>query len=326
MAGSAKRGSKCAQCSKDFLKKESSIQCDACNEWFHSACQNVPDDHCDIFGKYDSVKWYCEKCNKSVAKLWNVITQITARQDKLDLEFEKLNKRVQEIDSGQHLRKIDQDLATLRDELNAVKKKTVETDTKVETAIEAKLMEGLENRVDGKVKIVKEDLEEGLEIERRKGNLVLHGVKETLREKPEDDGKEQDREMVEEILRKGLKMDPTRHVEEVFRIGRYDEGKIKDGKIRPIRIKVKSIEGRIEMLKRAKELKNNGFQNVYVAPDLTRKQQLLDKDLRDRLKKLRSEVEEGERNLYRIKSGKIIKNEKGKQETIMYQPSQMINQ
>src|SRR6267154_1585903 len=97
-------------------------------------------------------------------------------------------------------------------------------------------------------------------------------------------------------------------------------------KIRSIRVKVKTVEGRSEMLKRAKQLKDNDFKKVYIAPDLTRKQQLFDKDLRERLKQFRNDAEEGERNLFCIKSGKIIKNEKGKQEFIMYQLIQILAQ
>src|SRR6267154_2786093 len=86
--------------------------------------------------------------------------------------------------------------------------------------------------------------------------------------------------------------------------------------------KGETVEGRSEMLKRAKQLKDNDFKNVYIAPDLTRKQQLFDKDLRERLKQFRNDAEEGERDLFRIKSGKIKKNEKEEQELIMYQPIQ----
>ena len=71
---------------------------------------------------------------------------------------------------------------------------------------------------------------------------------------------------------------------------------------------MKSSEGRSAILKRAKKLKVNGFQNVYIAPDRIRKQQLFDKDLRETLKKFRNEAEEGERNMFRKKAGKIIKN------------------
>ena len=180
-------------------------------------------------------------------------------------------------------------------------------------------MEGLESRVDGKVKNLKEDVEESLEIEKRKGNLIFHGVKEITRVQSDDDGNEHDRQMIEEILRVGLKMDPSRHISEVSRIGRYDEEKIKDGKITSIRVKVSTAESKAEILKRAKDLKNSGFKNVYIAPDLTRKQQLVDKELREKLKQFRGEANEDEKRSFRIKSGKIVKNEKGKQEITVYQ-------
>ena len=63
--------------------------------------------------------------------------------------------------------------------------------------------------------VVKEDVEEALEIERRKLNLVFHGV-------PETDA-EQDIEQVAEILGTGPHMDFDRHVSSMYRIGKLDE-------------------------------------------------------------------------------------------------------
>ena len=166
-----------------------------------------------------------------------------------------------------------------------------------------------------------------MEIEKRKGNLIFHGVKEMLITKPEDDSKDHDRLVIEEILGGGLKLDPLRHIEEIIRIGRYDEAKIKEGKVRPIRIKIKTAEGRVDILKRAKELKTSGFAKVFIAPDLTRKQQLVDKELREKLKELKAGASnDEERNMLRIKSGKVIKNSKRTQDVIVYQPKQTLKQ
>ncbi len=177
MASSAKKGIKCAQCNKDFGKKDgSTIQCDACNEWFHSACQNVPDDHCEVFGKYDSVKWYCEKCNKSVEKLWTVITQITVRHDKVEEEIDKIKKGITRLETdnqsiklsnstigkkieeimegklpdaliariGKEIEKVTKsvtiDLGTVKEDLKKVKS---DTEQKIVAAIETKLEEGV---------------------------------------------------------------------------------------------------------------------------------------------------------------------------------------
>ena len=96
------------------------------------------------------------------------------------------------------------------------------------------------------------------------------------------------------------------------RIGRYSAGKQ-----RSLRVRVKTLEARNEILKRAGSLKEtNSFTRVFIAPDLTRAQQVIDKELRDRVKKFKEEGQTG----VRIKAGKIIKNIEGGQVQILYQP------
>jgi hypothetical protein len=57
---------------------------------------------------------------------------------------------------------------------------------------------------------------------------------------------------------------------------------------------------------------------MFISPDLTRKQQGVDKQLRTELKRLR---EQGEVTA-KIKYGKIIKNGRGGREEVLYQPVQ----
>ena len=126
--------------------------------------------------------------------------------------------------------------------------------------------------MDGQVKrtvmVVKEDVEEVLEIERRRMNLVFHGV-------PETDA-EHDIDQVAEILSTGLHMDFDRHISSMYRIGKIDENKP-----RPLRIVVNSLDGKKEILSRAKELRNvENFKRMFISPDLTRRQQKVDKELR----------------------------------------------
>ena len=59
---------------------------------------------------------------------------------------------------------------------------------------------------------------------------------------------------------------------------------------------------------------------MYIAPDLTKRQQEMDKDLRDHVKKFRSE---GQENV-KIRNGKVIKNVQGGQVTILYEPGKMV--
>ena len=103
--------------------------------------------------------------------------------------------------------------------------------------------------MDDKVKFLQSGVSECIQIERRKNNIVIHGVLESDRE---------DKDIVYDILGKGLKVDPTRYVDEVSRIGQRKE------KVRPIRLKVKSFEGKNELLRRAKMLKDTGYEKVFL--------------------------------------------------------------
>ena len=100
-----------------------------------------------------------------------------------------------------------------------------------------------------------------------------------------------------EILR-SVSIDPVRYIEVVSRVGRAATNKV-----RPTCIKVKTLEGRAEILRCAKNLKDGSLKRVYISPDLTRRQQEVDKDLRQKLKGFR----EGSEPNARIRGGKIVK-------------------
>ena len=119
-----------------------------------------------------------------------------------------------------------------------------------------------------------------MDIIRRRCNVVIHGIEENS-----DDGGTIDDEGVEEIM-KALHC-PPRSVEEVIRIGRRV-----DGKVRPLRIKLRLLEAKTEVLKRAKLLKENeNFKRVFIQLDLTLNQQKVDKVLRDKLGEMRAQGE-----------------------------------
>ena len=118
------------------------------------------------------------------------------------------------------------------------------------------------HKVDDKLKCMKDDMSETLESERRRDNLIFHGIKE----EDNDDGV---RHLIDEILGSGLNLDPNRHIEQICRIGRRASCKI-----RPVCIKTKSEESNVEILQREKQLKDHvSFKRVFITPDLTRKQQ-----------------------------------------------------
>ena len=110
--------------------------------------------------------------------------------------------------------------------------------------VEAKLIETkqtVSQQVDDKVRDMKDDLSESLEIEKRKTNLIFHFVKET-------DGVG-DRDYIEEVLKDGLQMDADRNITEISMVGKY----VKD-KVQPVRVKINFHEGNIEILAESKDV------------------------------------------------------------------------
>jgi len=165
----------------------------------------------------------------------------------------------------------------------------------------------MDSQVRKTVMVVREAVEEALKIEIRKMNLVIHGV-------PDIDA-EHDFYQVAAILGNGLHMDFDRHVSSMTRIW-----KIEENKPRPLRIVVKSLDGKKEILSRTKDLKNvETFKRVFISLDLTRRQQKVDKELRTDVKKFRDQGE----STARIKYGKIVKNVNGR-DVVVYQTAQHV--
>ena len=86
-----------------------------------------------------------------------------------------------------------------------------------------------------------------MEIERKPINMVIHGVLET--------DAEQDIEKIAETLGTGLRMDFDGHVLSIV-----GKGKLEENKSKPLRTVVKFLDGKKEILSRAKDLKN--FENL----------------------------------------------------------------
>ena len=315
-SGKGKSEDKCLDCAKVVSDKDKGIQCEVCEGWYHSKCQQISDEAYEQLEANDGLHWYCKGCNRAVVGILKSLAGIKAWQERTEKELDIFRKDIAEI--RKELKTVGNIARAAETQVKVTETMAKATETKLETVVSEGIEKTVESKFSDKVKVVKEDVAEALEMEKRRANIVFHGIKESVVTLDQLGGnildKSPDQDAVEEILKTGLRLDATRHIEEVQRIGRYTEGKT-----RPLRVRVKTIEAKIEILKRARDLKQSEeYKHIFIAPDLTRKQQLVDKDLREKLKQLRSD---GEENV-KIKQGKIIKNEAGKGVVVVYQPQQ----
>ena len=251
--------------------------------------------------------------------------KIKARQDELEekmgsivKEMEGLRKdtNTKQLIMEQEIGIMKKEMRVMKDVFEEVRKVNGGNEGKIDDALEAKWVtvkeevRGLESRLTTKFGEIKKDVET-LEIEKKRTNIIFHGVTES-------DDVAEDVEKVKEILSKGLNLDCERHLGEMYRIGMK-----KADKVRPIRLVVKSLEGKIEIIKRAKQLKDsNDFKKIFISPDLTRKQQLEDKELRDKLKACRQEDHSGARII--INGGKIVMEKEHGQRIVLFNPKKKL--
>lgn len=194
-----KKNDNCPLCSKLVSDKDLALECEVCEMWFHIKCQNLSEAEYKFIGEHDSVHWYCTLCNKNVAPLLQMFGNLKQRQDKLEENFGMLHKDVdkvlidikelkeytsntdkkledlmkgnladsifQDVDKRIECmaKKLQTEIGHLSQDVRSVKDMHASTETKLEMAIEAKLVEGLtksiESRVDDKVNCMQQEFE-----------------------------------------------------------------------------------------------------------------------------------------------------------------------
>jgi len=154
-----KGGDKCETCNKCVLEKDYGIQCEICKS-YHAKCVDISVEVYTYLERSKILHWFCDLCNRRVAQVMEEIIRLKGRQ---------------EI--------IEQEIAVVKNEIEEMKKDINKTDTKLDTAIETKLLDVVENKVEENVveNKVESKVDKSMDIERRRCNLVIHGIDERTR-------------------------------------------------------------------------------------------------------------------------------------------------
>lgn len=157
--------------------------------------------------------------------------------------------------------------------------------------------------LEGDLNRIKENLMQGLHVheaagemeerERRRLNLIVSGLPESSSESDENQ-KQDDIDSFDEIL---TALDircsdlESNTVADVRRIGRHTAST--GNRPRLIKVKCKTIEQKIEILKKSKDLRSSiKFKTIYINPDRTLMQRALQKRLREELNERRKTGED----------------------------------
>jgi len=271
----------CADCNKEVLDSHSGLTCDGCGLWHHTACEQVSDEvYAFLCAHRDpSLHWMCKKCTRSFQQLFSSVMRIDEAQKRLEHKFD-----------------------TMINKLEAANK---EPDTRQEEAqkrFEDKLTQQLshiEVKLDGKV-LSREEKEEEDDKERRKCNIIIHGLKEPTATET-DDRRQEDCAVAEELLHK-LSCDDV-SVSHIVRLGAPPTGS--DPKARPVRLELASVDARNKVLRNSKNLRREihpPWSGVFLHPDLTPREREARKQL---VQELKDRKAAGEVNLI-IVNNKIV--------------------
>ena len=292
----------CLDCGKPVLETQLGIECEACCFWHHLECEDVSDDvyefMCDNADN-PSIAWYCKKYAASGKRFKEMLIKMNEKQDERVDQLEMYVKKRMDEMVGTMSKQIDE----LRNAMNKNPEKSktwssvVAVEKKVDKIIEAvEKQKGDSDQLQGCVQNavrmeLQEDKEEMEEINKRKNNIIIHG----LRESSDADGNTRnlfDEEVVTDLLHE-LKCD-TVSVQEIIRLGKFEADKDKP---RPVKLVVSSEQQKEKVLYSTKNLKgrrDKGFDIVFLHQDLTVKQR---KKRQALVQQLKARKESGETNL-----------------------------
>ena len=346
--GTARQGNcnKCTVCNKTVGQKDIALQCEMCETWLHIKCQDVSKQMYELLKTEGAaVHWYCKVCNKNFAKLVSLMSSIKQRQDALEArvdvmvsDIESVNSslgevqaKMEEIRDGkltEGLRKaiesvvsgVKGELATLCGEVTTLKGQLSQTDTKLDTAIEAKLVESLTKNADtikekfepswtsvvakavdsklgqvsGEVNKVQETLaevkvkaDEEQDKESRAHNVIIYRVPENG---TRDERVKTDKTFCMNLLKNALRLDAQENdIKAVFRLGKRDTGD------RPMMLQFRDKMTKNSMMESLYKLRDadDCFKNISVTHDLTQMERAECKKLVEEAKKKQQE-EQGE--------------------------------
>ena len=287
--------------------KDPEIECEICLRWFHPDCANISQLKLAAISNYE-LHWYCDMCEVGAATLLSKINDLITQNTTLDKKVKNLTAEVKKAqkDATTNLvdcetlvaQKMQDGKEAMKEELKSEIKEELKNEIpQVVTADEpdnntnAWRTVGERTPTPNLRNIIQEEMIERKNIESLKKNLVMFGVKESA-------NPNEDIEKVRNIIKDNLDIDAE--IERVERLGRDKPAPTERPRI--VKLIIHTQENRKKILQNANKLRLSADAhtktNIFISPDLTKKQQAESKNLQAQLKATR-EANPGK--IYKIK-------------------------
>ena len=249
----------CLRCKKAVEKDQRSVQCQTCQLWVHTECENISDELFKILAdseNYGGVCWNCTSCLASTARLERHVIALESRVKEVETVMIKTTSEIKRVDDS---------VAQLRREFEAEREKT-------------KLAEQQKDEM-------YVSREEYRERESRKCNVVMHRIKEPGESlKSGNERLEHDLEQCKKILRTLEMVEEAKSgIKFARRIGERGQ------EPRPLVVILRTEDVKRKLLDSAQHLRESEFQEVGIVPDLTIQQRREEQQMVENVERMNEE-------------------------------------
>lgn len=95
---------RCENCKIIIDEDDEALQCELCEFWFHTECQNINKSTYNFLvknaksrEKNNCVHWYCKCCDSGAEKILKAVTKLSKRQDEAEKRLDKLENNTDNI-------------------------------------------------------------------------------------------------------------------------------------------------------------------------------------------------------------------------------------
>ena len=294
----------CDKCTKEV---ERLVQCEKCQVWFCTGCGKIGENIMSLLDECASLHWFCECCNtaaiNAIRSFSNSQNLVEPREAQSTDNISNHTKVISSIVSDALSKVVGQFTEALKETKDYIKtsiEEIVGAPIPMEDAQHTTEQPATKSKVLSNGSDVVAAVDEYVEREKRKFNLVFHNI-------PESDSlsREQqvlkDTQTVDDLVNKEFNLQNIK-IKRVTRLGSSPT------RPRLLLVELEDISVRRSILRQAVKLRKScTWSNIYISPDLTPKERQKNRLLRDELKIRRNA---GEKNLY-IKRGRIVSREAG---------------
>ena len=284
----------CSKCKRTFYDStDKMLQCERCGLWTCADCANISDEEYIVMSRPDC-HWYCSgHCNLRATR---AILDEKSVEDRCKEFLDKMEGRLTFLEKEITQKATIKDLKTLNEDVKAM-------ETRIDNLVSAQGIAKSEAAASGVKEMENRDM--------RKKNIILFGVEE--KNSPiASTRNEEDKEKLEEICSKGLKVEVK--IKQVKRLGKFDKQSVSSEDVRkprPMLAVLGSQQDVVEALKASKNLsthKDKQYHTIRMKRDMT---PLEREEMRTLVKERKERVEEskakGEVVNWIIRNGKVIK-------------------